>query len=208
MTKRRIGILGGSFNPPHLGHLEMAEMAKNRLNLDQVWLMVSPQNPLKSDSDMAPLNHRLTMCEKLAENKPWLKVTDIETRLNTCYTADTLEELKKEMPEVRFFWLMGDDNLQSLHRWHNWEKIAEMAPLVVFNRGGGEKALESVAAKALKAHKVPADSPEETPPNWRVLDNPLVPVSATDIRENKTDKGDFLPPDIVAYIKEKNLYKN
>ena len=208
MTKSRIGILGGSFNPPHLGHLEMAEMAKNQLNLRQVWLMISPQNPLKSEQDMAPLKHRFAMCEKLAAGKPWLKVTDIETRLGTRYTADTLEELKKEMPEIKFFWLMGDDNLASFHKWHNWQKIAELAPIVVFNRGGGKKALESPVAKALKEHKVPPGSPEETPPNWRILDNDLMPVSATELREHKTEKSAFLTPDVAAYIKDKNLYNH
>lgn len=206
MTQRRIGILGGSFNPPHLGHLEMARLAKEQLNLTQVWLMVSPQNPLKSDADMAPLADRMTMCEKLAAEHPWLQVTDIERRLGTRYTADTLEKLINKQPTNTFFWLMGDDNLKTFHKWDNWQKIAAMVPLVVFRRTEDDSARQSPAAKSLAAYEVPPESPEETPPNWRVLTNTLMPVSATELRQAPETKSDFLPPEISAYIQEKNLY--
>ena len=206
MTQRRIGILGGSFNPPHLGHLDMAETAKNQLNLSEVWLMVSPQNPLKSDAHMAPIADRMAMCEKMTKDKPWLIATDIEQKLGTQFTADTLKKLTSEYPNTTFFWLMGDDNLEHFHKWQNWQEIAQMVPLVVFRRNGHNKALESPAACALKDFQVQANSPNETPPNWRLLDNAIMDISATYVRENMEAHKNILAPDVHAYIQKKHLY--
>ena len=214
MAQRRIGILGGSFNPPHRGHLKMAETAHSRLKLDQVWLMVSPQNPLKLETDMAPLADRMAMCTLLAADKPWLTATDIESRLNTQFTADTLKQLTRQYPNDIFFWLMGDDNLKTFHKWHNWQDIAALAPLVVFRRSGDDAALISPAAEALKDHQVapdsPTDSSTETPPSWRLMDNDPIPASATDARENVREKpantAHILTPDVADYIKQNGLY--
>ena len=214
MAQRRIGILGGSFNPPHRGHLNMTELAHNRLNLDQVWLMVSPQNPLKSESDMAPLADRMAMCEKLAGGAPWLCVTDIENRLKTQFTADTLKELTRQHPDDTFFWLMGDDNLKTFHQWHRWQEIAALVPLVVFRRCGDDTPLSSPAAEALKAYQVAPESVQETPPNWRLMENQPHTMSATDVRENMRKNprdnlgsaAHILTPDVADYIKQNNLY--
>lgn len=206
MTVSRIGILGGSFNPPHLGHLEMAEIAKKHLHLTEVWLMVSPQNPLKSDKNMAPFTDRLAMCEKLAARHDWLKSTDIEQQLGTQFTADTLKKLTAKMPDVQFFWLMGDDNLATFHKWQNWEDIAQLVPIAVFKRNDDDSALQSPAAIELKDYLVPADNPESTPPNWRILGNEPLAISATEIRDNLTKAEQLLPAGVAAYIKEHSLY--
>lgn len=208
MTKRRIGILGGSFNPPHLGHLHMAEQAKVTLNLSEVWLLVSPQNPLKHTKGMASFQARLEMCRLMAQGKPWLKVSDFEDKAHTRFTADTVEKLTESYPDAAFFWLMGADNLAQFHRWKNWEDIVNTVPIVVFRRPGTDVAtLQGPVAEHLAPYKVAADSPTETAPNWRVLENDLVNLSATDIRQGAVTQADSaLHNEVLAYIRQKGLY--
>ena len=112
----KIGLLGGSFNPAHCGHLHVSEVALKRLDLDYVWWLVSPQNPLKSTIGMAPLENRLKWCADEALN-PRIRVIDIESELGTRYTIDTLAALKRRFADVKFIWLMGSDNLKNFRRW-------------------------------------------------------------------------------------------
>ena len=144
--RMRVGILGGSFNPAHEGHLHISLIALKRLGLDRVIWMVSLQNPLKSEQEMASLESRLHTADEMARH-PDLVVTDIEQRVNTRYTADTLTALRRRWPEVHFVWLMGADNLIQLPRWRDWNRIMRVMPVAVLDRtGGGVKALHGKAA--------------------------------------------------------------
>jgi len=183
----RIGLLGGSFNPAHAGHRAMSLYALKRLNLDQIWWLVSPQNPLKPAKGMAPLAERLEDARALAHH-PNILVTSIEAQFGTRYTADTLAALKLHFPRTRFVWLMGADNLEQIPLWYQWEKIFAQVPVAIFRRPGyatGGKATQYFAAwrhpsshgRTLAAF---------APPAWLVLDNPLNLLSATAIRGQKT----------------------
>jgi len=126
----RVGLLGGSFNPAHEGHRHVAELARRRLRLDQVWLLVSPGNPLKPVAGMAPLAERLASARRLADGRR-IVATAIEADLGTRYTADTLAALRQRFPRVHFVWLMGADNLVQLPRWRHWLRIAAAMPFAV-----------------------------------------------------------------------------
>lgn len=131
-----IGLLGGSFNPAHEGHLHVTETALKRLKLDYVWWLVSPQNPLKPTAGMAPLGQRVSQAADRFEQHPRIVVVDIETALGTRYTIDTLTKLKRRFPQVRFVWLMGTDNLKQFRRWKRWQDIARLVPIAVVMRPG------------------------------------------------------------------------
>jgi nicotinate-nucleotide adenylyltransferase len=133
LSGRRIGLLGGSFNPAHDGHLHISETALTRLRLDEVWWMVSPQNPLKSSTGMASLETRLRDARSTAQRRN-IHVTDIEFRLGTQYTVDTIRALRLRCPTTRFVWLMGADNLEQMPKWRAWTKVFEMVPVAVFAR--------------------------------------------------------------------------
>lgn len=129
----RVGLFGGSFNPAHGGHRRMSVGALARLGLDEVWWLVSPQNPLKARVGMAPLAARLARARAVARH-PRIRPTAIEQRLGTRYTCDTIRRLRQIFPDVRFVWLMGSDNLLQFHRWANWRGIARLVPIVVIAR--------------------------------------------------------------------------
>lgn len=132
----RIGLLGGSFNPAHEGHLHVSEVALKRLGLDYVWWLVSPQNPLKAAAEIAPLQQRIVRARKTAGRYPRLRVSDIETQMGTRYTIDTIERLKTRFPQVHFVWLMGSDNLLTFHRWRSWQRLVKALPIAVVMRPG------------------------------------------------------------------------
>ena len=136
----RIGLLGGSFNPAHSGHRAISLAAMRALDLDEIWWLVSPGNPLKTGAtDMAPLAIRLKSARAMARRAPIL-ATDIEARLGTRYTIDTLRKLVRLYPRNRFIWLMGGDNLAQFHRWRAWREIARTMPIAVIARPGYEHA--------------------------------------------------------------------
>jgi nicotinate-nucleotide adenylyltransferase len=143
----RIGLLGGSFNPPHEGHLHASEMALKRLGLDYVWWLVSPQNPLKPARGMASLENRLTAAARLVHRRKVI-VTDAERALGTQFTVDTLKELTRRFPGPSFVWLMGSDNLQGFDRWKGWPRIMELMPVAVVMRPGSM--LAPLQAKAMQ----------------------------------------------------------
>lgn len=130
-----VGLLGGSFNPAHGGHRRMSLAALDRLGLDEIWWLVSPQNPLKPVAGMAPLPRRLAQARCIARH-PRIRPTAIEAQMGTRRTVDTLAALHRRYPQVRFLWLMGADNLAQFHRWHDWRGIARIAPIVVIARPG------------------------------------------------------------------------
>jgi nicotinate-nucleotide adenylyltransferase len=147
----KIGLLGGSFNPAHAGHLYVAETALKRLGLDYVWLLVAPQNPLKPSGGMLPLAKRLASARALAGRHPRLVVTDLEVKIGSHYTIDTIRALNARFPRVAFVWLMGSDNLEQFHRWQQWEEIAARVPVAVVLRPGST--LAPLRAKAMQRCK-------------------------------------------------------
>lgn len=184
-TGRKIGLLGGSFNPAHDGHRHISLIALRRLGLDEVWWLVSPQNPLKATDDMAPFEERFASAEKMARH-PRIKVTDLESRLGTTYTADLLTKLTAQSAD-RFVWIMGGDNLMQIDRWKNWRAIFAAVPVAVIARPGFEKAaLGSKAAHVYRGVRLdPADSlalASLRAPAWTLIQERLSPLSSTQIR--------------------------
>jgi nicotinate-nucleotide adenylyltransferase len=183
---QRIGVMGGSFNPAHDGHRIVAETAVKRLGLDQLWWVVTPGNPLKSNGGLPPLSERITAARKFARG-PHMKVTGFETDLGTPYTAATLAFLKRRYPGVHFVWVMGADNLASFDRWQHWRSIAAAMPIAVIDRPGWRlKALARPAAAALAFARVPETHALQLPalktPAWTFLTSRLSPLSSTVIR--------------------------
>ncbi len=182
----RIGLLGGSFNPPHDGHRHISLEALARLNLDRVWWIVSPGNPLKSHADLANLETRLHLAAAVAHH-PRIDVTGFESHLGTSYTAETLDFLTRRLPEVRFVWLMGADNLASLHRWRQWRRILATMPVAVLDRPHWRyRALASPAAISHRTNQLPETELRRlvaaTAPAWSFLSIPLSNLSSTALR--------------------------
>ena len=142
---KRIGVLGGSFNPAHGGHRAISLFAIRALGLDEVWWLVSPGNPLKDPKTMAPLAARLASAAKLARGAP-IRPTAIEAKLGTRYTADTLKALKRRYPRHQFIWLMGADNLMQFDEWRDWRGIARTVPIAVIARPGYSHAARAAPA--------------------------------------------------------------
>lgn len=188
---KRIGVLGGSFNPAHEGHRHISLMALERLKLDEVWWMISPQNPLKNAGETAPLDKRMQRARAVADH-PRVRVTDIETQLGTRYTADTIEALKQRFPGMHFVWLMGADNLCQIPRWRNWRRIFKAVPIAVFTRPSySARALAGRAAKRFAAHRLPeeraASLAKARPPAWIFLHGRPHGQSASQIRAESTE---------------------
>jgi len=183
----RIGLFGGSFDPPHRGHLAVSLIALRALDLDQVWWLVSPQNPLKSNAPSQALEQRIRAIEALARH-PRIRVTGIEATLGTRYTAETLKRLSPRLTGVDLVWMMGADSLAGFHRWRDWQAIAAGIPIAVFNRPGSAlRSLASPAAKALSNVRIPeraaATLPQSQSPAWVFLSRPHVPLSSTELRK-------------------------
>jgi nicotinate-nucleotide adenylyltransferase len=182
----RVGLLGGSFNPAHEGHLHVARQAMSHLGLDQLWLMVSPGNPLKPKRGMAPFAVRLATAQRLADGRRII-ATGIEQQLRTRYTADTMREISRRFPNIKFVWLMGADNLYQLPRWKNWLRIIHTMPMLVVPRPGATRAaLASQAAQRFKKGRLPARSglclASAAAPSWILLPVREHPASATALR--------------------------
>lgn len=181
-----VGLFGGSFNPPHQGHLLVAEIALRRLGLDQLWWLVTPGNPLKSRNELAPLAERLAACEALAEN-PRIKITAFEKTLGTSYTARTLDFIRARNPHVHFIWIMGADNLAGFHRWQRWQKIATTFPIAVIDRPGSTLAyLSSKTARTFDYARVDEEDAgvlwQKRAPAWTFIHGPRSTLSSTAIR--------------------------
>ena len=131
----RIGLLGGSFNPAHRGHRQISIHAARALDLDEIWWLVSPGNPLKDSKASAPLIARFRSAQSVARHLP-IRVTAIERELGSAYTVDTLAALRRRFPRARFLWLMGGDNLTRFHQWRDWRRIAALVPIAVIARPG------------------------------------------------------------------------
>ena len=185
----RVGLLGGSFNPAHDGHLHISVEAMRRLGLDQIWWLVSPQNPLKPQEDMGEFTARFESARAMATH-PKLRVTDLESQLGLTYTVDTLTALTSMGPQVHFVWLMGADNLIQMPRWRDWQKIVGMMPIAVLARPGYNRSapLGTVATRFVQ-NRIPAEKAlllaDLEPPAWVFLPIPLHPASSTAVRAKK-----------------------
>jgi len=184
---QRIGLYGGSFNPPHEGHRRIALIALNRLRLDAIWWLVSPGNPLKEHDGLAATAERMRDAARLAAH-PRMPVSGLETVLNVRYTADLAEKLTRRVRGVRFVWIMGSDNLASFHHWDRWPEIARRFAIAVINRPGTLAApLNAPVARTLAAYRVNESSSaalaRRKPPAWTYINGPRISTSSTVIRQ-------------------------
>ncbi len=184
---QRIGVMGGTFNPPHEGHVVVARTALKRLNLDRVWWLVTPGNPLKSHDGLAPVEERMAAARDLISD-PRMIMTAFERVLGTPYTAATLQFLVTRYPTVKFVWVMGADNLATFHHWQRWRDIAAAMPFAVVDRPGWHLTpLYAPAARAFARHRVPerdaSDLVNRPPPAWTFLTTRLSALSSSAIRE-------------------------
>lgn len=183
----RIGLLGGSFNPAHQGHLHISEIALQRLGLNQVWWLVTPANPLKNRRDLAPLAQRLSSARRLVKH-PGITVTAFEASHRDAYTVNTLGRLLRRYGNVHFVWLMGADGLAGFRWWRDWRGIARRVPIAVFDRPGFRyRALASIPARVLERARLDESDARALatarPPAWTFLSIPLQSVSSTQLRE-------------------------
>ncbi|MCK5296329.1 MAG: nicotinate-nucleotide adenylyltransferase [Alphaproteobacteria bacterium] len=187
----KVGLLGGSFNPAHEGHRHISLEAIKLLELDEVWWIVSPQNPLKSSDDMGGFDERVSKAAEIA-NHLKIKVTDIEKKIKTRYTADTLQKLKKLYPETKFVWLMGADNLLQIPNWKNWENIFNTVSIAVFDRSPYcYKALNGKAARRFAHARIKESRAKELlnkkPPVWSFIHIKRHSASSTEIRAKRRE---------------------
>jgi nicotinate-nucleotide adenylyltransferase len=187
-----IGLMGGSFNPPHDGHRMLSLTAMKRLGLDRVWWLVTPGNPLKDNRNLPPLADRIRLCQAIA-NHPRIDISDAEATMDIRYTHDTVSRLKRMCPGVRFVWLMGADNLAGFHRWQNWRGIVSTFPFAVIDRPGSTlKAMRARAATVLagfRLHEAHARALAQTrPPAWLFLHGRRSVLSSTLLRQRMQAK--------------------
>ncbi len=180
-----IGLLGGSFDPAHRGHVHITLQSLKRFNLDRVWWLVSPGNPLKTRGP-APLGKRMAQAKSIMQD-PRVSVTDLETRLGTRYTAETLSLIRARYPRNRFVWLMGADNLAQFHHWQNWQQIMESVPVGVLARPGDRiSARRSVASQRYDYARLPGHASQLLSrcdaPAWCYINLPLSDASSSAIR--------------------------
>lgn len=194
MPGQRIGLFGGSFDPAHEGHLRLTRTALQRFRLDRVWWLVTPGNPLKAHGP-APLDQRLAQAREVLRGDPRVVVTDLEARLATRLTADTIAALVGLYPRVRFVWLMGSDNLVQFSQWERWQEIAQMVPIGVMARPGSRVAARfSKAATTMADRRLPEGQAgrlaEMTPPAWVMVNMPMTDASSSAIRAMRQKSGD------------------
>ena len=185
---KRIGLLGGSFDPPHKGHLYISIEAKKALMLDEVWWLVTPQNPLKI-SQPATYKERVINCKKITTNYPF-KIKEIEKKIQSKFSYETINFLQNHYTNINFFWLMGADNLINFHKWQKWRDIFKDIPIVIFKRHGyNTKALNSIAAKTFSNYKVSKlvlnTKIIKSIPSWTWINNKEVKISSTEIRNQR-----------------------
>lgn len=185
----RIGLFGGSFNPPHEGHRLVALECLKRLALDRVWILVSPGNPLKDHSELLPLETRLAETVKLMDD-PRLDVSAFEAEKGFAYSFETVGYLTRAHPRTRFVWMMGADSLQTFDRWEHWQDIARLVPMAVYDRPGARfVATTSPAAIALAQNRIAEENArtlaDRTPPAWVYLHGVVSNQSSTAIRNTR-----------------------
>jgi nicotinate-nucleotide adenylyltransferase len=184
----RIGLLGGSFNPPHVAHRAISLFAIKRLKLDRVWWLVTPGNPLKDQGGLHDLNERSEAARKMA-NDPRIDISCLESVIGTRYTVDTISYLRRRASGLRFVWIMGADNLAQFHRWQNWRRIASEVPIAVIDRPPQSfRALAAPAAQALARYRLPENQAgrlaDQRAPAWIFLTGMKLNLSSTGLRNS------------------------
>ena len=182
----RIGLLGGSFNPPHAAHRAISLFALKRLKLDRVWWLVTPGNPLKDHDGLRDLDARAEAARKMAGD-PRIDVSCLESVIRTRYTVDTISYLRRRASGLRFVWIMGADNLAQFHRWQNWQRIASEVPIAVIDRPPQSfRALAAPAAQALARYRLPENQAgllaDQHTPAWVFLTGMKLNLSSTGLR--------------------------
>jgi len=196
----RIGLFGGSFDPPHEGHAHVSQVALRRLALDRLWWLVTPGNPLKETAGLPSLAQRVAAARRLARD-PRIVVTGLEAEIGARYTADTLRFLLRRCPNVRFVWIMGADNLLQFDRWRDWEEIARTTPIAVVDRPGSTfRATSAKAAQRFARARLPESAAlllaDAQPPAFVYLHAPRVAQSSTALRSARLFAGAAaLPPE-------------
>jgi nicotinate-nucleotide adenylyltransferase len=182
----RIGLLGGSFNPPHVAHRAISLFAIKRLKLDRVWWLVTPGNPLKDRGALHDLDQRIDAAREMAED-PRIDISCLESVIGTRYTVDTITYLRRRASGLRFVWIMGADNLAQFHRWQNWRRIAAEVPIAVIDRPPQSfRALAAPAAQALARYRLPENQAgrlaDHRTPAWVFLTGMKSSLSSTGLR--------------------------
>ncbi len=182
----RIGLFGGSFNPPHEGHALVARLALTRLGLDRLWWLVTPGNPLKDTRGLPALDARIAAAQRVARD-PRIVVTGLEAEIGARYTAQTIRFLRRRCPRVHFVWIMGADNLLQFHRWRDWEEIMRLTPVAIVDRPGATlKAGSAMAAQRFPRARLPERAARllatAKPPAYVYLHGPRSASSSTALR--------------------------
>jgi nicotinate-nucleotide adenylyltransferase len=185
-TKLSIGILGGSFNPPHFGHLEISKHLIKKLKLDYIWWLVTPQNPLKNNQDLMSFDQRMSACQELTKFNNRIIISDLENELHNSKTYNTISYILNHFPGNNFTFIIGADNLAQFSYWYRWQDIWQKIKIAVYNRQNYKyKALHSKAAiKFAKFRITPYDNfKEKSPPAWCMINDKLINISSTQLRQ-------------------------
>ena len=185
---KNIGLLGGSFDPPHKGHLFISREAKKNLQLDEVWWLVTPKNPLKI-TEPATYIERVNNCKKITRNFP-IKIKEIEKKIHSHYSYKTINYIIGHYSNIKFFWLMGADNLINFHKWEKWEKIFNNMSIVIFRRHGyNTDALKSIASQKFKNSRIISSNMKignfDKVPSWSFIENKEIKISSSEIRKQR-----------------------
>ena len=186
---KKIGLLGGSFDPPHKGHMYISMEAKKILKLDEIWWIVTPKNPLKIINP-AIYKERINNCKNITKNKP-IKIVEIEKKINSKFSYQTINYINNHYKHIKFFWLMGADNLINFHKWQKWKRIFDEISIVVFKRHGYNiKALKSITNKTFNNKLVSSEKINAAQfnklPSWIWVNNREIKISSTEIRMQRT----------------------
>lgn len=196
-TGRSIGLLGGSFNPAHAGHLHISIEAMARLGLDEIWWLVSPHNPLKSATDLADYATRVAHAKELTQKADFIKISQFEHDNGYQYSVDTIRALKRHYPQLQFVWLMGADNLTHFHRWRAWQTLAGLLPIAIFDRAPftfsplASRFCTRYRRARIKEQRSLTLATKQSPA-WCFIHMPRHPLSATFLRKSLGEKA-FLP---------------
>ena len=185
---KSIGLLGGSFDPPHRGHLYISLEAKKILNLDEIWWLVTPQNPLKITKP-ATYNERINNCRNITNGLP-ITISEIEKKINSSYSYQSLNFIQNNYKNIKFFWLMGSDNLINFHKWQKWQNIFNEISVVIFKRHGyNSLALKSITSKKFASSKIKSlplmKANFKKLPSWAWVNNKEIKISSSEIRKQR-----------------------